>query len=112
MNYVDDEYIIDILPGVLKRTSEGSIEIQFPEGRIEPRVKIPNSLSKSIKFASEWLPRHIKSHKLDSEKISDVKMKIKFPRIGSKSSIYGLECIITCVDDKGKQHKATVNQRK
>lgn len=111
MNYVDGEYIIDILPEVLKKTKEGYLEIQFPGGAIEPTIKIPDKLKRSIGHAGDWLPRHIEGHKLDPDKISNIRMTIQKPSPSNwKSAIFGLICDVYCTDDRGKDHKVWVNQ--
>jgi hypothetical protein len=109
INYVDGEYMVDVVPKVLARIPD-RLEINFPSGQIVPRVEIPDGLKKSIIFRSEWLPRHIQAHRIDYDKISEIKMEFRRSSALSRTSIYGFECDVCCLDDRGKHHRVRVNQ--
>ena len=103
MNYVDDEYIIDVLPQVASRAPGFEIDINFTQRSISPDIDYPIALVKSLNYWSDRLDRHIQSHNVDPKKISDVHLRYRQLRIGR-------EVIMSTTDDRGIQHDVLVHE--
>jgi hypothetical protein len=95
MNYVDDQYVIDILEDLVRHSSGHEVEINFSSGRVLPPSEYPEAFDKSIFYAADWLPKHIANHGLDPGCLSEVRLRY---RLTSE----GREVIVSATDDRGK----------
>ena len=102
MNYVDDEYIIDVLAELTFQIPEHELEINFSTGQILPAGEYPIKLYKSIAYWKEWLPKHMKQHRITPSALSEVHPRFRLVRIGR-------EVIVTTSDDRGKNYKVFVH---
>lgn len=87
MNYVDGEYVIDILPDVIRKADGHEIHIRFPSGDIVPGVRCPEKLRKSIDYYVEWLPKHAASHGVALVRISDIQLTVTGTHAGIRYSV-------------------------
>ena len=97
MNYVDGEYIIDILPDVIRKADGHEIHILFPSGDIVPAVSCPKKLRKSIYYYVDWLPKHAASHELALVRISDIQLTVTGTHVGIRYSVQAK-------DDRGVEY--------
>jgi len=102
MNYVDDQYIIDVLPELARESENHEIDINFSSGQIIPKANYPEVLFKSMAYWNEWLPKHIANHGLEMERISNINFHFRLLQIN-------YEIIVSATDDRGKEHKVFVN---
>jgi hypothetical protein len=100
MNYVDNEYIIDILLEFLKEADSHEVKIHFPSGKIMPlptdekrKVKI----AKSIGYYNDWLPEHANSHNVDLKRLDDI-------HLIAKGTLHGVRYRIKAIDDRGVEY--------
>ena len=82
MNYVDGEYIIDIVGKILREIDTHELRISFPEGRLTPEFDYPETLIKSIKYWADALPRQASSQNVDISKVSDIQLIAKLTSLG------------------------------
>jgi hypothetical protein len=102
MNYVDDEYIIDVLAELAFQIPEHELEINFSTGQILPAGEYPIKLYKSIAYWKEWLPKHMEHHRITPSALSEVHLRFRLVRVGR-------EVIVTTSDDRGKNYKVFVH---
>jgi hypothetical protein len=102
MNYVDDQYIIDVLPELARESENHEIDINFSNGQISPKANYPEVLFKSIAYWNEWLPKHIANHGLEMKRISNINFSFRLLKIN-------YEITVSATDDRGKEHKVFVN---
>lgn len=102
MNYVDGEYIIDVLSDLALQAPEHEIQINFTQGQINPPGTYPERLAKSISYWQEWLPKHMANHRVEPECLSDVVLRFRLVRLGR-------EIIVSASDNRGKEHKVFVH---
>jgi len=102
MNYVDDQYILDLLTGLAKNLPNHEVNINFGNGQISPEGHYPGALCKSIDYWKSWLPKHIENHRLESARMSDIHLRYRVV-------LNGHEIIFTTTDDRGKEHKVFVH---
>lgn len=102
MNYVDDEYIVDILGKIARETKTHEVKINFSTGETEPVSAAENqTISKSIKYWQEWLPELLKSQMVDPMAVNAVVVRYRMTKVGP-------EVIVEAQDDRGKEHKVFV----
>jgi hypothetical protein len=102
MNYVDGEYVIDVLPQVARAAPDYEIDINFADGKVFPPGEYPLILHKSIGYWREWLPKHMAHHRIEAARLSDVHLRYRLVRNGH-------EVIVFATDDRGKNHKVFVH---
>jgi len=101
MNYVDDRYILDVLPELARHSPGHEIDINFANGHVSPSGEYPAVLHKSISYWKDWLPKHIANHRLEPERLSEIRMRYRLIK-------KGCEIIVSTTDDRGKEHKLFV----
>ncbi len=101
MNYVDDEYIIDILPDLLREADGHELRILFPSGDLVPAIRCPKKLRKSIDYHVDWLPKHAASHDLELERISDIQLTVTGTHVGIRYSVQAK-------DDRGIEYNIRI----
>lgn len=102
MNYVDDQYIIDLLPELAYQSPGYEIDINFGNGQISPTGDYPAVLHKSISYWKDWLPKHIANHRLEAQCLLEIHVRYRLVKMGH-------EIIVTTTDDRGKEHKVFVH---
>ena len=102
MNYVDDEYVVDVLEGIAREESDHQVEINFSTGKAEPSraLDIP-VVSKSVKYWQDWLPKLLRSHGVNPEAINNARVRFRLTNMGR-------EVAVEAQDDRGKQHAVFV----
>jgi hypothetical protein len=100
-NYVDDQYITDIISELVRDDPQRKIVIAFPEGSISPPGEYPPALVKSIGYWSDSLPRHLASHRIDEGTVRNVRLSFQRPPP---------RCTVYAEDDRGKQYEIPVTQ--
>lgn len=101
MNYVDGEYILDILPELALHSPEHEIDINFQNGEISPSGEYPEVLHQSVSYWQSWLPKHISNHHIEAERLSAIHVRYRLVKMGH-------EVIVSTTDDRGKEHKVFV----
>lgn len=101
MNYVDDEYIVDILPSILGGISDHKLKIQFPSGLLVPPGDYPKTLLKSVGYYVNNYTDHMKREGVDPATLRDTEIVIY-------GDIYGMHCRAETEDDRGKKYKVEV----
>ena len=101
MNYVDDEYIVDVLPGILIAIPDHQLKIQFPDGQLVPTGTYPENLLKSVAYYAQCYKDHMVSEGIDPAKLR----KAEFVIYGD---LYGMHCRAEAEDDRGKHYENQV----
>lgn len=101
MNFVDDEYIIDIVGKILQEIDTHELRIYFPEGRLSPDFAYPKKLKKSIKYWTDALPKQASSQNVDINKVSDIQLVARLTRLGIQ---YHAEA----KDDRGNEYSILI----
>ncbi|MCE9638046.1 MAG: hypothetical protein K8T90_20280 [Planctomycetes bacterium] len=99
-NYVDDVFILDLLPEVVRR-SGGRLDIHFPSGRVEPPGDVPEALAKSIGYWSNDLSKHLDNHGIPMTVLGDVVLRITLTASGMRREVHA-------TDELGRDYVATV----
>lgn len=102
MNYIEGEYIVDVLPKLARHAPGYEIDINFGNGQVSPVGEYPEVLHKSILYWQNWLPHHIANHQLEPNRLSDIHVRYRLVKIGK-------EIIVSTTDDLGKEHKVFVH---
>ncbi len=101
MNYVDDQYIIDILPDVLRSIPDHRLKIQFPSGQLVPPGAYPASLLKSVGYYVQGYAGHMKREGVDPTILRETEIVIY-------GDLYGMHCRAEAEDDRGKHYRVEV----
>lgn len=101
MNYVDDVYICDLLPDLV-RSRGGRLDIHFPSGRVEPPGDLPVALVKSIGYWSKDLPKHLDHHGIPTTVLADVVLRLTLTPFGVRREV-------RATDELGREYVATVS---
>jgi hypothetical protein len=101
MNYVDDQYIADLLGSLAKQSDTREIAINFNDGSVHPALSYPPELAKSVSYWQAWLPKHMNNHRIDAQALSPVLLRYRLTNVGP-------EVIVESTDDRGKHHKVFV----
>lgn len=101
MNYVDDEYIIDILPDVLRGIPDHQLNIQFPTGQLLPAGVYPERLIKSVGYYTQDYLDHMRREGVDPATLRVIEIFIYVDN-------YGLRCRVEAEDDRGKHYEIQV----
>ncbi len=105
MNYVDDEYLIDLMPGLLAQVPGGHVTIAFPSGRIEPAWAYPSVLVKSIGDWADALRDHLKSHRVS---LDAIRGELRVAAIRDLRAPRGWRCSVEATDDRGRNYSIPV----
>lgn len=101
MNYVDDEYIIDLLPKLLRETPGHEIRFSLLDAAISPQRDFHPAFVKSIGYYRNRVWSHLKSENVEPEILRSLEF-ILF------ADIEGLICRAEAIDDRGVLHTASV----
>ncbi len=101
MNYVDDEYIIDILPEVLHSIPDHQLKIHFPGGELLPSGTYPAKLLKSVDHYTKDYSDHLRREGIDPLIVRETEIVIYVDR-------YGMRCKARAEDDRGKHYEVSV----
>jgi hypothetical protein len=101
MNYVDNTYIIDLLPDIVRGTESQELRISFPDGRITPTIDCPESLKKSIGYWANSYATHATKEGIDPTKVKDVQLVVR-------STITGMHYRVVATDDRGVAYDIAV----
>ena len=101
MNYVEGEYIDDILAKFAREAPRNEIRINFADGSVEPAMPVTLKLSKSIEYWREWLPKLLESQGVSAAAMGPVLIRYRLTRVGK-------EVIVEAADDRGVSHKVFV----
>lgn len=102
MNYVDDEYVGDLLLQLAKDDPSNSVTINFSSGVVLPPAASANSrLRKSIEYWGDWLPKHLESQNVHSGSLSEITLMFRLTQKGTAVSVDAL-------DDRGVHHSISV----
>jgi len=102
MNYVDDQYIADLLRSLAMSAANKEVSINFNDGSVLPELACPPELAKSISYWQAWLPKHMSNHRIDPQALSSVLLRYRLTNVGP-------EVIVESTDDRGKHHKIFVH---
>ena len=100
MNYFDSDYVIDELVAIHGKGF--NIEVDWLSGKFQPETYATKRIKKSISYYTEWLPKHLKSHNVEIEKLLNI--RFIWPAGGRKYMV--------TTDDRGKEYKIYVNEIK
>lgn len=101
MNWIDGEYIIDILPVVLHSIPDQQLKIQFPNGHLVPPGTYPERLMKSVGYYVQWYPDHMRREGVDPTMVRRAEIIIYVDR-------HELRCRAEAEDDRRKHYKIEV----
>ena len=102
MNYVDDEYVVDLLLQLAKADPGHSVTINFSSGAVLPPAASANSrLRKSIGYWGDWRPRLLESQNVRSASLREITLVFRLTRKGIAVSVDAL-------DDRGVAHSVSV----
>ena len=99
MNYVDDEYICDLLAAAAKSSPEREVRIDLSAPSL-PAGNAPQ-LVKSFEYWKAWLPRLLESQNVHPKSVGPVVLRYRITRMGR-------EVIVEATDDRGHIHKVFV----
>src|SRR5574342_1345284 len=100
MNYVDGEYIIDLLPPLLRDLPGNALTVRFPAGTLEPDREYPSTLRKSVAYWAASYPDQLRSQGIDPDALVESCLVL--------SLAPGLRCEARAVDDRGDVHSVFV----
>jgi hypothetical protein len=101
MNYVDGEYIIDLLPKLLRETPGHEIRFSLIDGTISPKRDFNPTFLKSVGYYRNRVASHLESEDVNPETIRSLDF-ILF------ADMNGPICRAEAVDDRGVAHAASV----
>jgi hypothetical protein len=102
MNYVDDEYIVDVLERIAREEPSHEVAINFATGLTEPkRAAESTAVAKSIRYWQEWLPKLFLSQDVQPAAVSEVRVRFRLTNVGR-------EVIVESRDDRGHEYKVFV----
>jgi len=101
MNYVDDEYIVDIVAKLIRDIDCHELKIHFPDGGLVPQIDCPEKLKKSIGYWSDGLPGHAQSQNVDIGKISDITLVVRLTHSG-------IQYFAEAKDDRGTEYNIPI----
>ncbi len=101
LNYVDDTYIVDLLPEVLLELPENQLRISFPEGAVHPRGTYPGALLRSVAQYASRFRAHLESHNVDAGAVSDATLILRGTKLGVRARFRAR-------DDRGREYDVPV----
>lgn len=99
MNYVDDEYICDLLSAAARSAPDREVRIDFSASALP--TESPPQLVKSFEYWKAWLPRLLESQNVQPQSVGPVLLRYRLTRMGR-------EVIVEATDDRGQPHKVFV----
>jgi hypothetical protein len=100
MNYVNGNYVIDDIDDIISKGYD--IKIDWLNNTFHPQQQLTSRLSKSIKYYSSHLKKHLQSHSVEIEHI--VEINLYYPANGRK--------YMWAVDDRGKEYRIYISELK
>lgn len=101
MNYVDGEYIIDLLTTVLRETPGSEIRFSLLDGAISPQKEFHPALMKAIGYYRNRVASHLQSENVGPEIVRSLEFVLF-------ADTEGLMCRAEAIDDRGGSHIVTV----
>jgi hypothetical protein len=101
LNYVDDEYVIDVIRSLLPRREGGELRFRFPEGAIEPGGEYPGPLRKSVEWYAANLSAHLRDEGVPPARVTELVIQAC---IGGRGPRFRVEA----TDDRGKRYRVDV----
>lgn len=101
MNYVDDKYIIDLLPKLLRDTPGHEIRISLLEYSITPQRDYDRTFLKSIGFYRQRVSDHLRSENVEPALLQQFDFVLF-------ADFDGPICRVDARDDRGKRHQIDV----
>jgi hypothetical protein len=100
-NYMDDTYIVDVLPEVLRELPSCELRISFPDGKLDPDGAYPEVLVKSVAHYASRFHDHLSSHNIGAAALSHATLVIR----GTKMGVSGR---FKAQDDRGREYDVVV----
>jgi hypothetical protein len=101
MNYVDDQYVMDILRDVIAKAPEKQVAIEWLPDPPVTSVPMPPTVQKSLGYYRATLPKHMQSHGIPMDALRSFQTVLYHSRLG-------LRARAEAVDDRGNEHKKAV----
>jgi hypothetical protein len=102
MNYFDGDHVMyDVFKSV-SGSAGGTLFINFSTGKCSPEDEVNNRIIKSVAHYATRLSKHLKSHDLVPDALTDVTLIVS-------SKGYGYDLHMEAIDDRGKTHRVYVN---
>lgn len=101
MNYVDGEYIIDLLPELLRETPGHEIRFSLLEATVSPQRDFHPAFMKSMGYYRNRVRSHLEAENVGPEIVRSLEF-ILF------ADINGPICRAEAIDDRGVAHTASV----
>jgi hypothetical protein len=102
MNYVDDEYVCDLMKAMAGDLPEKEVRIDFSAGVQSLPAGSPPQLVKSVEYWQAWLPKLLESQNVSPTGLGPVVLRYRLTRLGT-------EVIVESTDDRGFAHKVFVS---
>lgn len=99
MNYVDDQYVIDMLPKLVRETPGHEIRVSLLDGTIQPKRDYNPTFLKSIGYFRNRARSHLESENVDPETVCSFDFVIYFDADGPI-------CVAEATDDRGVLHRS------
>ena len=100
MNYVDDQYIIDLLPKLVRETPGHEIRISLLDAAIRPNRDYDPTFVKSVGYYRNRVRSHFESENVDPGTVTSFQFIIYFDNDGPI-------CVAEATDDRGVLHRST-----
>jgi hypothetical protein len=102
MNYFDGDHVMyDVFKSV-SESDGGKIFVNFSTGKCSPKDGVNDRIVKSVAHYTSRLSKHLKSHDLVPDALTDVTLIVS-------SKDYGYDLYMEAIDDRGKKHRVYVN---
>jgi hypothetical protein len=101
MNYVDGEYIIDVLLDVISAAPNHTLTIDWLADPPVSSVPLPRVVQKSVAYYRRWLPEHLEHHGIPITALRSLTTTVQGTRLG-------LSARAEAIDDRGKLHSGRV----
>lgn len=98
MNYVDDQYVIDMLPKLVRETPGHEIRISLLDAAIHPKREYDPTFLKSVGYYRNRVRSHLESEDVDPDTVSSFEFIIYFDNDGPI-------CVAEATDDRGVLHR-------
>jgi hypothetical protein len=99
-NYVDGEFILDLLPQLLRELPGNTLTVRFPAGTIEPDREYPSTLRKSVAYWAASYTDQLRSQGIDPDGLIGLCLVL--------SLAPGLRCEARAIDDRRRVHSVLV----
>jgi uncharacterized protein CbrC (UPF0167 family) len=102
MNYVDDQYVIDILREIAADAPGNTVSIEWLPDPPVASVPLPPTVQKSVGYYRARLAEHLQSHGVPMTALRSFQTVLWHTPLG-------LRARAEAVDDRGKHHTKQVN---